>query len=81
MTPAQKAAMTRKAKANAAKHKLGMTFDSAPDLKPGDHVESLRNGVMTLCWERVSENTGGHASINPEETASYAGRNFRVDGR
>jgi hypothetical protein len=58
-----------------------MTFDTPPDLKPGDEVDVVteirRHDIV--CWERVSENKLIMRALSQEEAASYRGRKFQVD--
>ena len=58
-----------------------MTFDTPPDLKPGDVVEvttEIRR-YDVVCWERVDEHKLIMRSLSLQEAATYSGRKFQVD--
>lgn len=58
-----------------------MTFNTPPDLQPGDVVETAteirRNDIV--CWERVGKNKLIMRTLSPQEATTYKGRKFIVD--
>ena len=60
---------------------IGMTFDSPPDLQPGDEVETTTaiRRYDIVCWERVGKHKLIMRSLSPQESAIYKGRKFQVD--
>jgi ADP-ribosyl-[dinitrogen reductase] hydrolase len=60
---------------------IGVTFDSPPEIEPGDEIEVVTaiRRYDIVCWERIGAGKWIMRALSPEEASCYPGRKFQVD--